>query len=299
MEYRDYYQILGVDKKASAAEIKKAFRKLAVQYHPDKNPGNKEAEEKFKLANEAHEVLGDPEKRKKYDTLGENWNKYQQGGNPFEGFGGTGGQYQFEGDLNDLFGNRGASGFSDFFDVFFGASGQGRKKQTQTKGRDYETEMSITLEEAAQGTQQLLQLEQEQLRITTKPGAYDGQLLRIKGKGGKGSTPAQHGDLYVRIHVQPHTQFERHGNNLHLEHTIDLYTAILGGETLAPTLTGKIKLKIQPGTQSGKMVRVKGKGMPVYDTAQTGDLLVTLRVIIPEQLTPAQEGLFRQLQSIS
>ncbi|MBL7726711.1 MAG: J domain-containing protein [Dinghuibacter sp.] len=298
MEYRDYYQILGVDKKASADEIKKAFRKLAVKYHPDKNPGNKEAEEKFKQANEAHEVLGDPEKRKKYDTLGENWNKYQQGGNPFEGFGQPGAQYHFEGDLNDIFGNSGASGFSDFFDMFFGQQ-QGRKRKTPARGRDYETEMSISLEEAATGTSRLIQLENEQLRITSKPGAYDGQLLRVKGKGGKGSTEAHAGDLYVRIRIQPHTQFERREHNLYLKQKIDLYTAILGGETLAPTLTGKIKLKIQPGTQSGKVVRVPGKGMPVYGTEQFGDLFVTLQVAIPEQLTPAQEELFRKLKSIS
>ncbi len=309
MEYKDYYKILGVDKKASQEEIKKAYRKLAVKYHPDKNPGDKEAENMFKLINEANEVLGDPEKRKKYDTLGENWNTYQHqqrsgqpGSYPF----GHGGQsYYYEGDLNDLFGGS-ASGFSDFFETFFGGRQNGRRGGRAAsgsgrafKGQDYETEMEITLEEAYHGTSRLIQLEHEKLRISTKPGAYDGQLLRIKGKGGKGSSADQHGDLYVRIRLTPHASFERRGDDLYKQHTIDLYTAVLGGETILETLAGKIKINIAPGTQNNQQVRIKGKGMPVYGTARHGDLYVSLQVKIPEKLDKEQKDLFERLKKIS
>ena len=259
MEYKDYYKILGVDKKATQDEIKKAFRKLAVKYHPDKNQGNKEAEHQFKLANEANEVLSDPEKRKKYDELGQNWNKYQHadaaGGYPFgQGFGGGGQQYHYEGDLNDFFAGAGSghenSGFSDFFEAFFsgGRSGSGNRKHrsngsSKIKGHDLQAEMEISLLKAFEGTSRLIQLQNEKLRITTKPGAYDGQLLKIKGKGGSGTGGS--GDLFVRIKVQPQPGFERKGDDLYSEHELDLYTAVLGGEAIVATLTGKVKLNIE------------------------------------------------------
>ena len=314
MEYKDYYKVLGVDKKATQEEIKKAFRKLAVKYHPDKNPGDKEAENQFKLANEANEVLSDPEKRKKYDELGQNWNKYQyadsQGGSPFgQGFGTGGRQYHYEGDLNDFFagagGAEGASGFSDFFDAFFGggrSAGKSKKGRTngssRIKGQDLEAEMEITLDEAYNGTSRLIQLPNEKLRITTKPGAYDGQKLRIKGKGGD-SGSGQPGDLFVKIKVLPDGRFERKGDDLYKEHELDIYTAVLGGETIVSTITGKIKVNIGAGTQNGKQLRVKGKGMPVYGSANHGDLYITFKVKIPEQLTAEQQSLFQQLKKIS
>lgn len=311
MEYRDYYQILGVDKKASADEIKKAFRKLAVKYHPDKNPDDKEAENKFKEINEAYEVLGDAEKRKKYDTLGENWNRYQHagagagGGNPFQGFGGGGGQnYYYEGDMNDFFGSGGSagagagSGFSDFFEAFFGGRGRTQQRSKARKGQDLEALMEISLEEAYKGTSRLLHLDTEKLRITTKPGAYDGQLLRIKGKGGKGTSGAHAGDLYVRIKVNPDNRYQRSGDDLYMNHDIDLYTAVLGGETIIDTFSGKIKLKVTPGTQNGKQVRLKGKGMPVYGKDQFGDLYVYYQVQIPEKLSDQQRALFEQLKKL-
>ncbi|MFN8243299.1 MAG: J domain-containing protein [Ferruginibacter sp.] len=301
MEYKDYYKILGIDKKASQEDIKKAFRKLAVKYHPDKNPGNKEAEDMFKLVNEANEVLGDPEKRKKYDTLGENWNQYQHTGqSPFGG----GQSYHFEGDLGDIFGG-GGSGFSDFFEAFFGGGKRSKQAnrrnggQAQYRGQDFETEVTISLSEASEGASRLIQLENEKIRISTKPGAYDGQLLRIRGKGGKGSSEAHHGDLYVRIRVAPHPDFERRGDDLYTTHTIGLYTAVLGGDSIIPTLAGKVKIAIAPGTQNGKQIRIRGKGMPVYGTTQHGDLYVNIRVQIPEQLTPAQKALFEQLKNQS
>lgn len=311
MEYKDYYEVLGVDKKASQDEIKKAYRKLAVKYHPDKNQGDKEAENKFKLINEANEVLGDPEKRKKYDTLGENWNKYQQAGagQPFaEGFGGQGGQaFHFEGDLGDLFGGGGGtafggSGFSDFFETFFSNSKKGKRKTNGAahfKGQDLESEVFLTLEEAYNGATLMLQLENEKLRVTTKPGAYDDQQLRIKGKGGKGSSAAHYGDLYVRIRIKPNAFYERKGDDLYKHQNIDIYSAVLGGEAIVDTLAGKIKIKIPAGSQNGKQVRVKGKGMPVYGTSQHGDLYIMLHVQIPEQLTAEQKELFEKLKNIS
>lgn len=305
MDYKDYYKVLGVDKKASQDEIKKAFRKLAVKYHPDKNKDNKAAEEKFKLVNEANEVLSDPEKRKKYDELGENWRQYEHAGGRHGGArsgNGRGGPFSYEGDFSDIFGQGGGSGFSDFFEQFFGRGAAGGARQsgrsTGFKGQDYQTEMEITLEEAYHGTHRLIQLENEKIRISTKPGAYDDQQLRIKGKGGRGSKENNHGDLYVRIHVSPHPRYSRKGDDLQAMHTIDLFTAILGGSTIVDTLSGQVKVKITPGTQSGKIIRIKGKGMPVYGKANIfGDLYVQLQVHIPETLTDKQRELFEQLKS--
>lgn len=306
MEYKDYYKILGVDKKATTDEIKKAFRRLTLKYHPDKNPGNKEAEEKFKLIAEANSVLSDPANRRKYDELGENWQQYEQqqnqpGGGPFGGPGGR--QYTYEGDFSDIFGEGGPSGFSDFFEQFFGggsrtgSNGSRSRRTANFKGNDLETELDISLNEAYHGTQRLIQLENEKLRITTKPGAYDGQLLRIKGKGGRGSSAEYHGDLFVRIHVTPNPAFTRRGDDLYARHTIDLYTAVLGGETVVDTLTGKVKVKIAAGTQNGTTIRMKGKGMPVYGKAgKFGDLYVQLQVHIPDKLTEKQKELFEQLR---
>lgn len=312
MEYKDYYKILGVNKNASQEEIKKAYRKLAVKYHPDKNPGNKQAEEQFKLINEAYEVLGDPEKRKKYDDLGANWNRFSQegsysGGSPFEGFGHQGGQqFFYEGDLNDLFGGGGGSGFSDFFERFFGrgaggrgaSSGFGRGfRQAEVRGQDYEVEIVLTLEEAYHGTSRIIQLDNEKIRIKIKPGAYDGQVLRIKGKGGKGSSPANNGDLLVKIKILPHPVFERIGDDLKIVHQISLFDAILGGKTIVDTLDGKIKIDIPEGTQNNKILRIKGKGMPIYGkTNEYGDLLVQLQIKIPDNLTPAQKNMFKQIK---
>jgi curved DNA-binding protein len=303
MDYKDYYKVLGVNKNASPDEIKKAYRKLAVKYHPDKNKDNKAAEEKFKAVNEAHEVLSDPEKRKKYDQLGANWRQYENmGGRPGgQGPTGGGGPFSFDGDFSDLFGQGGGSGFSDFFEQFFGRGAAGGSRQGartgNVGGQDYQTEMDITLEEAFHGTHRLIEVEDEKLRITTKPGAYDDQLLRIKGKGGKGSRGSR-GDLYVRVHVAHHPRYTRKGDDLHTSHTIDLFTAVLGGTTIVDTLTGQVKVKIAPGTQSGLVIRIKNKGMPVYgETNIFGDLYVQLQVHIPERLTDKQRQLFEQLKS--
>ena len=301
MDYKDYYKILSIDKKASQDEIKKAYRTLAVKYHPDKNPDNKAAEEQFKLANEANEVLGNPEKRKKYDELGENWQQYEKQGNQHAGtpFGGNqGGQYRYESNGNDSFDNQ--SDFSDFFEQFFSGGGKSAGRRTQNRrGGDYETEMEITLEEAHQGTSRTIQVDQEKLRITTKPGSYNDQQLRIKNKGAKGSSADLRGDLFVRIKVNNHPDFDRKGDDLFHTQTIDLYTAVLGGEVLVKTLSGQVKIKVAAGTQNGKSIRLKGKGMPIYDKKDIfGDFYLEIKVQIPDKLTDKQQELFEQLKEI-
>jgi curved DNA-binding protein len=298
VDYKDYYKILGVDKKATQDEIKKAYRVLAVKHHPDKNPDNKVAEEQFKLANEANEVLGNPEKRKKYDELGENWQQYehagnQQGGNPFGG--NQGGQYRYESNGNDSFG--GQSDFSDFFEQFFSGGSKNGGRTQNRRGGDYETEMEITLEEAYQGTSRTIQVDNEKLRITTKPGSYNDQQLRIKNKGAKGSSEDNRGDLFVKIKVKNHPDFIRKGDNLYHTQTVDLYTAVLGGEVIVKTLSGQVKIKITEGTQNGKTIRLKGKGMPIYDKKDIfGDFYLEIKVQIPDNLTDKQKELFEQLK---
>ncbi len=295
MEYKDYYKILGLEKTASQEEIKKAYRKLAVKHHPDKNPDNKVAEESFKLANEANEVLGNPEKREKYDELGENWQQYEKqgnqgGGNPF------GGQNYYQEGGNDSFG--GQSDFSDFFEQFFSARGRGNGKPQNRKGGNYETEMEITLSEAYQGTSRIIQVDNEKLRITTKPGTKDDQQLRIKNKGAKGVGEGLRGDLFVRIKVKNHSDFIRKGDDLYFTQNIDLFKAILGGEILVTTLSGQVKINITEGTQNGKSIRLKGKGMPIYDKPNVfGDFYIQLQIQIPTGLTDEQKELFEKIKA--
>lgn len=299
MEYKDYYKILGVDKKASQDEIKKAYRALAVKYHPDKNQDDKAAEDQFKLANEANEALGNPEKRRKYDELGENWQQYekqgnQQARNPFGG--NQDGKYRYESNGNDPSG--GQSDFSDVFEQFFSGRTKSDSGRTQNrKGGDYETEMEITLEEAYQGTSRTIQVDTEKLRITTKPGSYNNQQLRIKNKGAIGSHENNRGDLFVRIKVKNHPEFIRKGDDLFSTQTVDLYTAVLGGEVFVRTILGQVKIKIPEGTQNGKSIRLKGKGMPVYDKKDIfGDFYLEIKVQIPDKLTDKQRELFEQLK---
>jgi curved DNA-binding protein len=305
MEYREYYKILGVDKTASQEAIKKAYRKLAVKYHPDKNKGNKEAENKFKEVAEAYEVLKDPEKRKKYDTLGSNWKQYQAQGNGggFEGFdfGGQrrGSRVEFEGDINDFFGG---GGFSDFFQSFFGGGFTGRRPQPQQpgfKGQDYEANLTISLEEAYTGTHRMLEADGNKLRIKIKPGVIDGQTLRIRQKGGKGVRGGEPGDIYIKVNIAPHNEFERQGNDLHKTLNVDLYTAILGGKARINTLKGDMEINIPEGVENGKKLRLKGLGMPDHDKpAIFGDLYVKINVVLPNKLTNEEKDLFRKLAGI-
>lgn len=305
---KDYYSILGIAKTATGEEIKKAFRKLAVKYHPDKNAGNKEAEEKFKEINEAYEVLSDAEKRKLYDRYGANWNQFngaQQGPHQYQGASPGGGQhYHYEGDPSEFFGQDFGQGgdFSDIFGEFFNrsgsASGAKRGGRRKFKGQDYTSEMTITLEEAYHGTAKVVTLHDQKVRITLKPGAYSGLTIKLAGKGAPGANGGPAGDLYITIQVLPHPVYIREGDHLRQTVMIDLFTAVLGGEKEISTLSGMVKVKIPAGTQSGKVLRIRGKGMPAYNRAgEAGDMLAEIRVLIPEHLTEQQRELFRQLQS--
>ncbi len=291
---RDYYSILGVNKDAKAEEIKKAYRKLAVKYHPDKNPGKKDAEEKFKEINEAYEVLSDAEKRKKYDQYGEHWNRVdetKQGARPQGNY-----EYQYEGGPSEFFGQSGD--FSDIFERLFRNQGPAGRRSTGSRGRgqDLQSEFSISLEDAYNGTTKIIELPHEKIRIKLKPGSYDGLTIRIPGKGEPGA--GKPGDLYLRIHVIPNPSYQRDGDNLLQKVPVDLFTAILGGEKEINLLSGRLKIKIPAGSQNRKILRVKGKGMPVYDKpGKFGDLLLELQVMIPENLTEDQKELFRQLQA--
>lgn len=309
MDYKDYYKILGVSKSASADEIKKAYRKLAVKYHPDKNPENKEAEARFKEISEAYEVLRDPEKRKKYDQLGSNWNQFQGadvGGFDFSQFGGGRrgkSRTYFSGNMDDLFGDS-DSGFSDFFNAFFGgfggSSGGFRQQAQRVKGQDLRSELTISLSEAYHGTSRLLNVNGQKIKINIKPGAYNGQELRIKGKGGKGRNGGTDGDIYLTIKVLPEKNYTVNGNNLIRKTDVDLYTAVLGGKLNINTLSGKLNINIPKGTQNGTRLRVKGKGMPVYGKSGTyGDLYLQLNILIPTNLSKKEEELFRQLMKMN
>jgi len=309
MEYKDYYKILGVEKSATPKDIKKAYRKLAAKYHPDKNAGDKNAEEKFKEINEANEVLSDPEKREKYDTLGANWQAYEQAGGDWRQYANqsqnNGGQtFYYEGDPSEFFGGDG-SGFSSFFDMFFGGVGQqgfgGRSRRSQQgfSGGDIQAELPITLLEAYQGSKRTFELNGQKLRITVKPGSYDGQQLKIKGKGQPGANGGKSGDLFIVLKVENDPRFQRKGNDLVINKAIDLYTALLGGKIEIPTLTGSVNMSVPKGTQGGKTLRLKEKGMPVYNSKHYGDLLVQIQVELPKNLSKEEEELFKKLRQIS
>jgi curved DNA-binding protein len=307
MDYKDYYKILGVGKTANEKEIKSAFRKLAQQYHPDKNPGSKTAEDKFKDINEAHEVLSDPQKRARYDQLGASYSQWERSGRPGGGFdwgqwaGGTGGQRVDYRDLNDLFG--GSGGFSDFFNTLFGGAGgfggqrPGYGSRAQVlRGEDIEQPVEITLEEAFHGATRTLEKNGDRKSIDIPRGAKTGTKVRFKGQGGPGNPP---GDLFLTITVRPHNKFERDGDDLHTEVTVDLYTAVLGGEATVPTLTGDLRLTIPAETQSGKKFRLSGRGLPkLKDPAMFGDLYARVLVKVPTHLSEAERELFQQLAQL-
>ena len=294
MEYKDYYSVLGVGKKATQEEIKKAYRKLAVKYHPDKNPGNRTAEEKFKEITEAHEVLGDQVKRTQYDQLGANWKQYQDSANNQGPFGTGKGQSYGPGNDSDFFGS---GGFSDFFESFFGsgrrASGRG---DFGIPPADVSGEIVISLEEAYHGAERIVDLGGEKIRIKIRPGAYDGLTLRARGKGQR-SPSGNAGDLHLKIKVAQHHRYERRGDDLHMEAPIDLFTALLGGKLEVLTVSGKISLNLKEGTQNGKIVRLKEKGMPVYgENARHGDLYIKLMVRLPEHLSAHQKQILQKLK---
>lgn len=311
MDYKDYYKILGVSKTASQKEIKKAYRKLAAKYHPDKNPNNKEAEEKFKEINEANEVLGDPEKRKKYEKLGSNWSAYQQGGGDYQRYkqnagARQGNTYYYEGDPGEFFGGAGAGGdYSSFFDMFFsqrqGASfsrGSGTRARA-SKGADIEAELGISLLEAYEGTKKTFELYGNKMRINIKPGSANGRKLKLKGKGQKDPRGGEAGDLYIVLKVASHQKFVRNQDDLKYTAEVDFYSAALGEKIKVPTLKGSVQMKIPQGVSSGKVLRLKGKGMPVYGNKDKhGDLLVTINIVVPKNLTPEEKKLIIQLKEL-
>lgn len=304
MEFKDYYKTLGVEKGATEAELKKAYRKLAVRYHPDKNPGDKAAEEKFKEINEAYEVLGDPEKRKKYDQLGENWKNYEQHGGRAQDYdwgqwGGGGQTYSYQGNAEDMFGGEG--GFSDFFEQLFGRSfgGGSKRQQRATRGQDIVANMEVSLEDAYAGGPKQVNVNGSRLNIKLKPGLYEGQVIRLKGKGVPGRNGAESGDLLITIHLAPHPQFELKGQDVYADVPVDLYTAVLGGKIAVQGLGGPLNMNIPAGTNSGRIFRLKGMGMPSFNNAsQPGDLYLTAMIHIPQHLSEEEKELFTQLANL-
>jgi curved DNA-binding protein len=295
MDFVDYYKLLGVDKNASTEDIKKAYRKLAREHHPDLNPNDKEAHKKFQQINEANEVLSDPEKRKKYDQYGKDW-KHSEA---FEKAGRQQQQQrrQYSGEGSQAFeGDFGGTDFSDFFQSMFGG---GRARETRFKGQDYQAELHLSLREAYTTHQQTMTVDGKNIRITINAGVDNGQKIKLKGYGAPGVNGGPNGDLYISFVIEEDLQFKRLGNDLYTDAEVDLYTAVLGGETTIDTLSGKLKLKIAPGTQNETRVRVKGKGFPVYrHEGQFGDLYVTYKVKIPTSLSEKEKELFTELSKL-
>jgi DnaJ-class molecular chaperone len=326
MEFKDYYQTLGVAKSASDKELKQAYRKLARKHHPDVNPGDKVAEAKFKEINEAYEVLGDPEKRRKYDELGANWRMYEQaqqqgspGGSPFGGgggawtinMGGGGGGYRTmsQEEMHEIFGNE--DPFSDFFKTFFGGGGPdavrdpGRARARGPRaqqGRDIEHEVELTLEEAFHGATRRISIKQgghaRSVDVRIPAGVRDGARVRAAGEGETGTSGGASGDLFLRVKLRPHAVFERDGSDLRTKVAVPVTTAVLGGEANVPTMTGTVRLKIPETTQNGQVFRLKGHGMPaVGKPDQRGDLYASAEIQLPRALTKDQRTHWEALQA--
>jgi curved DNA-binding protein len=295
MEYKDYYKILGISKDASQAEVKKAFRKLAVKYHPDKNPGDKKAEERFKEANEANEVLGDPEKRKKYDELGANWKQYQQQGNPYAG------RQQYGGSRYHDFGEGFGGEFSDFFESFFGGGGFSQYDQRQARARrgaDLTATLELTLEDVFHGTTRQVTIDGERVNMKIKPGTRDGQVLRMKGKGSPGAGGGTSGDLLITVKLLDDPHFERRGDDLHFNHYLDVVPAILGGRISVKTFDKTVSMDIPPGTDSNKIFRLKGMGIPHFDDPSVrGDAYVKMIIRVPRDLTEQEKKLLGEFEA--
>jgi curved DNA-binding protein len=289
MEFIDYYKVLEVAKNASEDDIKKAYRKLARKYHPDLNPNDKQAHKKFQQINEANEVLSDPEKRKKYDQYGKDWEhaehfEQQRKKQPRQEYT-DGGDFAYDSD------------FSSFFESMFGRTG--RQERVKFRGQDYNAELHLDLSEAMTTHQQTLKVNDKNIRITIPAGIDNGQTIKLKGYGGPGVNGGPSGDLYITFQIANHPKFKRSGSDLYTTVAIDLYTAVLGGDVTVDTLNGKVKMKVSPETQPGTKVRLKGKGFPVYKMeGQYGDLYVTYEVKLPTNLTEKQRQLFSELSKI-
>ncbi|HET9505838.1 MAG TPA: J domain-containing protein [Hymenobacter sp.] len=307
MDYKDYYKILGVEKTATADQIKKAYRKLARQHHPDVNPNDATAEQKFKEVNEANEVLSDPEKRKKYDQFGADYQRYEQqgaggagrgpdgfdwsqytqgqGGNPFGGFGGGGASFEGE-------------DFSDFFSSMFGGMGGagGGRSTRPGAGQDYQAELELSLEEAYHGGPRTLTVNGKNLRITIHPGVADGQTIRLRDQGGAGRNGGPNGSLLITFRIRPDARYVRTGDDLTQDVPVSLYRALLGGSQTVDTLSGSVKINIKPESTNGTRLRLRGKGFPVYrEDGKFGDLYLRLNVQLPQNLTEPEKELIKQL----
>ena len=298
MDYKDYYKLLGVDRSASESDIKRAYRKLALQFHPDKNPGDSQAEERFKEINEAYEVLGDPAKRARFDQLGSSYRAWERMGGAPGGFdwsqwtAGRPGRVHVEmGDLGDLFGS---GGFSDFFNAIFGGMmSQAGPARTAARGRDLDHSVRLTLAEAFKGTTRTLDRNGKRLEVKIPPGAATGTRIRIAGQGERSSGAS--GDLFLIVEVDP-SPFERREDDLHIDISTDLYTAVLGGQLEVPTPAGPVMLSVPAGSQPGQTFRLKGRGMPnLRAPSRHGDLFARLKVLLPSKLSPEDKALFEKL----
>ena len=294
MAFVDYYKILGVSKSATDKKIKTAYRKLARKYHPDLNPNNKDAEKKFKEINEANEVLSVAEKRKKYNKYGKDWKH----GDEYEKAQQQQGRQSRQQSSQQGFSNE---EYSDFFESMFGGGGSSyRQSQSpKFKGQDYNAELHLHLKYVYTTQKQVLTVNGKKIRLTIPAGVENGQLIKIKGKGGLGINNGPNGDLYIKFIVDNHTEFKREGDNLYRNVNLDLYTSILGGEITVDTFNGKVKLKIMPETKNESKVKLKGKGFPMYkQEGKFGDLIITYHIVMPADLSEKELELFRELQKI-
>jgi len=301
MDFIDYYKVLGVNKNATEKEIKGAYRKLARKYHPDVNPNDATAKKKFQEINEANEVLSDPEKRKKYDQYGKDWKHSEE----FERARQQ--QRTHRPQTEDVFSGGGFSGssfsggdFSDFFESMFGNERSGRSRSSvRFRGQDYNAELQLSLHDAYRTHQQTLTVNGKNIRITIPAGIQNGQTIRIKGHGGEGVNGGPNGDLYIKLHIAHDPKFRREGDNLYTTSDLDLYVALLGGEMMIETMDGKLKVKVNPETQNGTRIRLKGKGFPVYkQEGAFGDLYVTYFIKIPTGLSEKEKELFKELSKL-
>ncbi len=306
MDFKDYYKVLEVDKKASDEEIKKSYKKLAKKYHPDVNK-SPEAEKKFKDISEAYNVLGDAEKRRKYDNLGSSYNDFTQRGGSGEGYdwsqwyNNQAGNQRSGQTINDIFDNGGS--VSDFFERIFGSGMKnpfGKQANPPQNGENYEMNVELSLEEAFAGTARLLTINGQKMEIKFKPGVKTDQILKITGKGYPGKNNGKNGDLIIKIKILEHNKFERIDNDIKMDTLIDVFTLMLGGEAKVSTLSGQIKITIPPESQNGKVLKLKGQGMPLYnDNTKRGDLFLKLVAKLPTKLTDKEKELLTEVREIN
>lgn len=305
MEFIDYYKVLELDKSATKSDIKKAYRKLARKYHPDLNPNDTAAQKKFQQINEAHEVLIDPEKRKKYDQYGKDWEHAEE----FEKQKAQQQQYQrqYSGGRSGGFGGAESFGggefeggdFSEFFESMFGGAAGGRQRTTRFRGQDFNADLHLNLTDVYKTHKQTITVNGKNIRLTIPAGVENGQTIRIKGYGGEGVNGGPPGDLFITFALKNNTEFKREGKNLYKDVDLDIFTATLGGDLMVDTFDGKVKLTVKPETQNGTTVKLKGKGFPVYKKeGHFGDLFITYKLRIPTNLSVREKELLQELKKL-